>query len=846
MAYISPSVLPSGTTFAQFQSRGASGHLEALITANLNGTSAPTVAPTINTTGGGSSVSNPTTAITANANGGGRTLSKPSTAVTLSATGGAASGGSLAAGTYYVANTWVTACGGETTVGSSQASVTITTGQIPSVTIPSLPTGATSANIYVGTAAGVLFKYKSGVTGTVSLLDSFTWYNNVAMSNAPSPPTVNSTIGAIPAGSYYAAVTQYNAAGETSIGSSVTSSAFTIAANAAPSGAPTGSGTGTNGNLSPGAYYYKVSYIDMWGNETTGTENASATIITSGQSLVVTFNDTAPDWVVSRNVYLSAAGGASGTETLYATGISPIASTYTCSSALWTNGTTTQSGSRAVLTTATSAAQVPSLTLPGPATGAIGQRVYLSNTNGSNTTLSLYGSTTATTYYMTAQPWNGATFANGTTPPINNTALGNLAAGIYYLRHTELNGFGETNPGPESSPFTIAAGNIPQVTFPPLQTGNVARNLYVTPAGGTSGSEVLYATGITTPTYNMVYQAPSSGVDAPSVAPTIANGTSYGGYLAAGNYYLKNTELNGSGESLAGPESSQFTISAQASPSTPTVSVGGSGGNLVPGNYYIKITGIDATNGGETLPSSESAPFTIASVGQVATVTMSSLPTNISSYKLYCTPTNGASGTEQLYATGIVNTSYAMTAAMINSNVVPPTVNTTTTNQPIVTPPTCQPGNSLRNFYLTPPNGASGTEVLYASMVGTGSFTLSGAAPVSSVTPPAVPQISALAVTPPAVNTTGLTNSKLQLLRLCKHGEFQRAWNYLQQISTVFNQGEPASQQAIQTKFHDVHAVFAILAQLCNEEGALIDANPGHITNVRKPGGMVKQQRVWP
>ena len=37
MAYISPSITASGTTFAQFQSGGASRHMENLIAANLNG-----------------------------------------------------------------------------------------------------------------------------------------------------------------------------------------------------------------------------------------------------------------------------------------------------------------------------------------------------------------------------------------------------------------------------------------------------------------------------------------------------------------------------------------------------------------------------------------------------------------------------------------------------------------------------------------------------------------------------------------------------------------------------------------------------------------------------------------
>jgi hypothetical protein len=86
---------------------------------------------------------------------------------------------------------------------------------------------------------------------------------------------------------------------------------------------------------------------------------------------------------------------------------------------------------------------------------------------------------------------------------------GLLAAGTYYLRITESNGLGETTPSPESSQFTLTAGQEPVVTFPTLQSGNTARNVYVTPAGGASLSEVLYATGITAGTYSLTIAAPT-------------------------------------------------------------------------------------------------------------------------------------------------------------------------------------------------------------------------------------------------------------------------------------------------------------------------------------------------
>ena len=105
MAYTSPSITPSGTTFAQFQAGGASGILERLIAANFAGTAAPGVP-------------------------------------TISATGGGTTGGNLAAGTYYVKVTESNGLG-ETTA-SPEVSVTIAAGNIPQVTFAALQAGNTS------------------------------------------------------------------------------------------------------------------------------------------------------------------------------------------------------------------------------------------------------------------------------------------------------------------------------------------------------------------------------------------------------------------------------------------------------------------------------------------------------------------------------------------------------------------------------------------------------------------------------------------------------------------------------------------------------------------------------
>ncbi len=134
--YVSPVLVASGTTFAQLQAGGLPVMVAAMLAANP-------------------AVINPTVAATA------------------TATGGGASGGLLAAGDYFFAYTWVTALG-ETTAGTAFASevtgaVTVGTANKPRVTIPALPTGVTSANIYATAAAGLSGTetlYATGITTT--------------------------------------------------------------------------------------------------------------------------------------------------------------------------------------------------------------------------------------------------------------------------------------------------------------------------------------------------------------------------------------------------------------------------------------------------------------------------------------------------------------------------------------------------------------------------------------------------------------------------------------------------------------------------------------------------------
>jgi hypothetical protein len=241
------------------------------------------------------------------------------------------------------------------------------------------------------------------------------------------------------------------------------------------------------------------------------------------------------------------------------------------------------------------------------------------------------------------------------------------------------------------------------------------------------------------------------------ISPSItASGTTFAQFQAGGaSKHLENliaANLNGN----------------QAPSAAPTVAVSGTGGLLAAGTYYLRAT---ETNGiGETTASPESAQFTVTA-GQVPTVTF----------------------------------------------------------------PTLQAGNTARNVYLTPAGGASGSETLYAEGITAGTYGLSVVAPSNS-----------FAIAPPATNTTGLTTTKLQLIRYAKTGQFQKVWNFLHQVVAVFNQGEPATYQDIVMKLHDVHSTFVLMAQLCAEAGALIDANPGHFARISTGIGGAKTQRTWP
>jgi hypothetical protein len=120
---------------------------------------------------------------------------------------------------------------------------------------------------------------------------------------------------------------------------------------------------------------------------------------------------------------------------------------------------------------------------------------------------------------------SSAIAAPGSAPAVSPTGGGStgglLAAGQYYLKITATSGIGETTASPESAQFTVAATNIPQVTLPSLPAGASGFNIYLTAAGGASGTEALYAPNVTGAFTNLAVAAPAY-TQKPPVANTTA------------------------------------------------------------------------------------------------------------------------------------------------------------------------------------------------------------------------------------------------------------------------------------------------------------------------------------
>ena len=109
-----------------------------------------------------------------------------------------------------------------------------------------------------------------------------------------------------------------------------------------PTAATVSVATATTG-LSPGTYHVSYTWVDnVSGIETTSGSSEGTFTLSSGQAPTVTVAFPSSSYSATANIYLTAPGGSSGSETLYATGITSATNPVLLSSGSWTNGTTTQ------------------------------------------------------------------------------------------------------------------------------------------------------------------------------------------------------------------------------------------------------------------------------------------------------------------------------------------------------------------------------------------------------------------------------------------------------------------------------------------------------------------------
>ncbi len=309
------------------------------------------------------------------------------------------------------------------------------------------------------------------------------------------------------------------------------------------------------------------------------------------------------------------------------------------------------------------------LTFPALPTGATSINLYITTAGGAApATLQLYktGITTTTTIANIAIPTGTAVPGSNTAKiaaPLQNPVVdvlgggatgGLLQAGTYYLKYTFTTAAGETTVSGESPQFTVAAAAIPTVTLQALPPGATGANIYLTAASGGTGTETLYASGVTETVYRLA-TAQATGAAMPgSSTATLAVPT-----------FVPIVVI---------PPTAVTPLTSAAFPSVVAGgggglgSVGGDGvggdlygGRLQAGTYFAYYTYTGPA--GETTVSPESAQFTVAA-GQIPILyfapTRSSLPAGVTGVNIYLTAANGATTTEKLYKSGLLGTSVAL------------------------------------------------------------------------------------------------------------------------------------------------------------------------------------------
>jgi RHS repeat-associated protein len=514
--------------------------------------------------------------------------------------------GTLAAATYAVKYTWVTAA------GESQVSPTVgiaaVAGKSVAVDVGAFPPGVTAAKIYFGrTDNERLAKTTTTSTATITAEPSSAASRppGYAVQYTPTPTSAPSTVAVaaptgsegFPAGTYYVRYSYLNSLGETPASPARTvtltdGQALQVTVGRLPVGA-------TSANV----------YVGL--NQTNVLEvgNVSAAKATSAQVFSTPPAAMATPAPLQAPAFLQ--DPIAPPQVTALTGTGPLAAgAYSVAYTFFgPNGETKASPSVSVTLAAGGSVKVTAGE-PLPA-GATGMRVYMGTQGkpmyltGSQAALQSGASkpwliVEAPPDYRIIAPPATSTFATPLYEPtvkaMTLTTATRLAAGTYYLKYTWLYRNGETKPSPEKA-VTITAGQAIEVAASPLPTSAIGMRVYMS---SVSGNQLLVAS-------SMGSRTVVTGDTTAPAAPTV-NTTSLA--LPAVNLVTPTT----SSKLAAGTYSVRYTLTAQ---------------NL------------------ETAPSSAATIY--AKTGQALTVVVPPLIPGMTGANVYA----GASGAERLVASGV-------------------------------------------------------------------------------------------------------------------------------------------------------------------------------------------------
>ena len=533
--------------------------------------------------------------------------------------GGGVAGGRLAAGTYSLLDTFVYPDETETFAGPASAAFGVSAGDIPRVNLPPLPEGAVGYNLYLTNSlgqAGSATRYATAVASSTFDLRGAGPIGGLGRSGDPAASVAPTVIpkggnvagasGSLAPGSYFVSYTFTYASG-TETFASPSSGRFEVAAGDIPQV--------TLPPLPDGATGYNLYLSDPSARAGSALRYASA-ITTS----IVTLRDAAPTGGLSQAIVNNAStipgvnptgGGATGGRLDEGTYLVFYTFAYP-------DGSETFAGPGSAPFVVASG-QIPTVDLPALPDGATGYNLYLTDPLANPKSASRYATgVTTRTFDLSRDALSGriqipASNTWTSAPAVNATGGGSgggaLAKGTYFLFYTFLDATGaESFISPASATFTVATGQVPQVSLPPLPAWATGVNLYLSDPSARAGSAIRYATAVTTTAFNLSIAAPSSATG--PIPRVVATGG------------------------------------------------GTSGGRLAPGTYFVFFAPTDAS-GAEMSLSSSSAAFTVAA-GAIPRVTLPPVPDGASGFDLYLSDSSATPGSATLYASGITSRTYGL------------------------------------------------------------------------------------------------------------------------------------------------------------------------------------------